>query len=1116
MKCEEVQDKLIVYIRGELDLEQSTEITNHIEKCPTCKKEWQLLSNTHKLVKYWEPVFEPIDLWPQIYQRLQNRAVTYKYREVNTGKDSIFKGKCMIRLSVKTKDSEKTYELKDSEFIIGRSDDNAINIDDPKISKKHCKIEITPNGYRLVDLGSRNGTLFNGLLLKEEIQQVLRKGDVITVGDAEISIKDIYVEKTEKVAEPVQSVNMIKLLLKTPNFEKTYELKDNEIAIGRSSDNSIDINESKVSKEHCKIEKNPDGYKIRDLSSLNGTSLNGVLLKEEIPHILKEGDVVSVGSARISVVEIIIEEAEKPIQSVVRPKETPSLADKVLQPSFDITKTVIYLAAACLLITGAVMLLSNLLSSSVDKIKQRQDKIVLEMKKSIDEFRNDIENAPQITRSHIDKCLKLKDLILEISDAKKRDEYLYLVDSIIGEAVAKRTAYLQERYENMLKDVDSALKEYRYGDAIEILMRFIKDSSDPLAIYEAKRKLEKVENRVTEDYKTINEFAEMLFKCQQYDEAIKYLSDKKEKFKNTKYYSVMESQVTNMDLIARRTALDYSPSVIADNNRKKILNALESKINQAENLANQAKFLEAETAYKKLLDEPDVKSDPKLLTLFESRYQELGFRNRLYRKLIDAINDSSLKDAIVRIGRTEGKPIKADDKGISLKYLVVEELIVWQNFPAFELFKLFEKLNLADNELYSLAVFCESNKLIPEAIQIINKYIGSDKGEKQAKGFELIARLKGLMSVPEGGFIWDAVAKNYATKKDYEASILAKSLEKRSKEIVKSLSNTADPKKLDEEFNKLQEILANPDISPETKNAIRKDSIEGLKSSLNKMVDNIKKKISGMGNLDELMKLKQQLNDIRKEAIRVIYDPKIYLPESKGGFGHQNPGQRVVDEWVGKARQIWNGSRDLVIRNNPQLMNEIESIKKIGEEYLKKLGEDPSNTLKELENIINNAGEKIDIKSVALDEKEKEFIEYNKRVEEYNAKLQNEDVTPDVKEHIKILNDYREMLGHKKLFIDPRLVRAATKHSGVCNAAGNIWHVGKDGSPESRCRAEGFTGPVGECVALGHSGPQSSFDGWYNGSDHHRGMLDNMWNVMGWGSAGRVATQDFGRSTPPR
>lgn len=77
---------------------------------------------------------------------------------------------------------DSTIVLPDGEATIGRDPANAVAIVDPSVSRKHCLLHQEEHGRFLIrDLDSRNGTLVNGLAVKE---QLLRHGDEIATGDS--------------------------------------------------------------------------------------------------------------------------------------------------------------------------------------------------------------------------------------------------------------------------------------------------------------------------------------------------------------------------------------------------------------------------------------------------------------------------------------------------------------------------------------------------------------------------------------------------------------------------------------------------------------------------------------------------------------------------------------------------------------------------------------------------------------------------------------------------------------------------------------------------------------------------------------------------------------------
>jgi diguanylate cyclase (GGDEF)-like protein len=76
----------------------------------------------------------------------------------------------------------KRIELDRLPLRIGREDDNELVIEEECVSRRHARIEQREGRIVLMDAGSTNGTLLNGVELSEIVQ--LTNGDRITVGSA--------------------------------------------------------------------------------------------------------------------------------------------------------------------------------------------------------------------------------------------------------------------------------------------------------------------------------------------------------------------------------------------------------------------------------------------------------------------------------------------------------------------------------------------------------------------------------------------------------------------------------------------------------------------------------------------------------------------------------------------------------------------------------------------------------------------------------------------------------------------------------------------------------------------------------------------------------------------
>jgi FHA domain-containing protein len=77
--------------------------------------------------------------------------------------------------------------LGEDDATIGRLPDCAVALSDPQVSRHHAQLRRSPEGYRVVDLGSTNGTTVNGTAVADHL---LRDGDTIGVGNTEIRFEE--------------------------------------------------------------------------------------------------------------------------------------------------------------------------------------------------------------------------------------------------------------------------------------------------------------------------------------------------------------------------------------------------------------------------------------------------------------------------------------------------------------------------------------------------------------------------------------------------------------------------------------------------------------------------------------------------------------------------------------------------------------------------------------------------------------------------------------------------------------------------------------------------------------------------------------------------------------
>lgn len=147
-----------------------------------------------------------------------------------------------------------------------------------------------------------------------------------------------------------------------------------------------------------------------------------------------------------------------------------------------------------------------------------------------------------------------------------------------------------------------------------------------------------------------------------------------------------------------------------------------------------------------------------------------------------------------------------------------------------------------------------------------------------------------------------------------------------------------------------------------------------------------------------------------------------------------------------------------------------------------------------------------------LDIKREEY-DANKGVLAGNEAIADADCDALSKEHVRVLNDYRMMLGRGALAINLALYKAATGHSKYQEKIGRIGHDipgHPDGvTPQQRCKRAGYGGSVGENCLMGAKTPAEAVWQWYNAAEHHRSMI-GAWAHIGAGHSGVYWTQNFG------
>ena len=99
-------------------------------------------------------------------------------------------------LVVQGRPQGKSIQFAPGEYIFGRGQECHVRPNSEWVSRQHCMLRVTADGTFVRDLGSRNGTLINGVRLVGEVR--LEHGDQLQIGPL------VFETQLEPVPVPVR------------------------------------------------------------------------------------------------------------------------------------------------------------------------------------------------------------------------------------------------------------------------------------------------------------------------------------------------------------------------------------------------------------------------------------------------------------------------------------------------------------------------------------------------------------------------------------------------------------------------------------------------------------------------------------------------------------------------------------------------------------------------------------------------------------------------------------------------------------------------------------------------------------------------------------------------
>jgi len=201
-------------------------------------------------------------------------------------------------------EASRRFRLELGELSIGRAEDNALVLPDVEVSRRHAKVIVSDESVVVEDLGSGNGTYFQGTAVD---RMVVDDGAEVVIAPYTLQFC-IPTEVTEQNTDPgtesdMEALNAMEggqevvaarlVTLQGQGLDDHYELPATGATMGRAEQREITIPDPAASRNHAQLLNASGSWWIRDNGSVNGTFVNGRRVRETP---LSPGDRVRIGA----------------------------------------------------------------------------------------------------------------------------------------------------------------------------------------------------------------------------------------------------------------------------------------------------------------------------------------------------------------------------------------------------------------------------------------------------------------------------------------------------------------------------------------------------------------------------------------------------------------------------------------------------------------------------------------------------------------------------------------------------------------------------------------------------------------------------------------------------
>ncbi len=866
------------------------------------------------------------------------------------------------------------------------------------------------------------------------------------------------------------------------------------ITFGTGAACQVRVQDAGADEEHCRIEKTPHGWKLVDLESLNGTSVNGSIVNAKL---LQDGDVIRIGTFEAVFNPVAAPAKAAPAKpasshsSGLAPKPAPHRA-VARKPADAIFWAKTGGIAAAVLV--AVIVVIKLLPE--DKTVAQRASIKEATQAAAD---GNLDAAEQALAALVGQPLEasvMKEAKKALEDVKakiaaREEKARKEEEAALAALEAQRKAdELQALFDEATAAADSLVIQESFGEALGTWKKFAAENSDPALAAKIDGRMKEVLKAAQDAWEKLESRANSLTKMEDYPLAALAVSGAIEKFQGTRYLYLAQDKLEAINRLMGVTAA-YSGG------GGKLSAGAQDSLLAIGDLVKARRYAQALRQIDSLLS--SVAADQS--TALKSQRAEIAAQGALFDRLVKAVNSGWFAAHPILLGSgTKAILAKATEDALEIEFKDEEgkggtTSRRWTQVDAEDMLGYYRAIELGPADAMALAAFCYSNGLPLVGAEILHGAIASDAA-KQREAFDLVARHRGI-PVPQDGFVW--YDGGWYTSEELKFAKLDLDVKKAS-----ILLAQIDPKKADDGMALFRRATGDTSAGAELKARAATLCTNALKTRRTAILRKLQDSRS-LVNPSVMTAMKKELIKRREEAMKVIFDKKIYPDEDHGRVG-----QPKVDEVVGKVRELWDNPLEVVAKANPAIADLIAASAQT-DSWLKELGATMTDAERaQVSKLLAQVNDALSLKNYTISGQERSMLDKFRTIMSYNDRHTGFDA--DEKECIRVTNEYRFMMGLQAVEAQNQLGNAARKHSQEMESLNYFAHESPTKglrTPGERCSAEGYGGGVSENIEVGTSTGTDSFWGWYNSSGHHRNML-GAHTQIGLGKSGKYWTENFG------